>query len=142
MSDAIGAMGTLLKVGDGADPENFTPIAEITALKPPGMENEAVEVTNQGSGGWDEWIPVLTKGGEVSFEINYVPGEATHDGSNGVISLLRSRTTRNWQIVFPDTASTSVTFAAFVQKFDPEANPKDKLKASVTLKVTGPVTWG
>ncbi len=139
---AIRAIGTLLKIGDGATPtETFTTIGEVTDLSGPGLSLDTIEVTHHSStGGWKESIGGLLSGGEVSFTINYTPTAATHNNTTGLIRDLRSRTVRNFQLVFPDAGSTTWAFAALVSSFEPSMPVDGQLSADVTLTVTGQPT--
>ena len=137
----ISAFGTLLKIGDGAASESFTTIAEVSNIGGPGLGLDPIDITNHSStGGWKEFVGGLLDGGEVSLDINYDPTHATHDASTGLIKDMTDRTVRNFQLVFPDTSSTTWTFAALVTAFETSEPVDDKLAASVTLKVSGQPT--
>ncbi len=140
-SEAISSFGTLLKIGDGGDPENFTTIAEVQDIKPPSLELGTEEVTHHGSpGGWKEYVATLLDAGEVSFSLNFIPSDATQGYSTGLIADMVNKTLRNFQLVFPDTGSTTWSFAAFVTGFEPDAPVEGKLSADVTLKISGQPT--
>jgi len=141
MTSAISSFGTLLKIGDGLSPESFTTIAEVTDISGPGLELDAIEATSHSStGGYKEFIGGLLDGGEVSFEISFIPTNATHSYTSGLIYALRNRTVRNFQLVFPNVGATTWAFAALVTGFEPKEPVDDKLSASVTLKITGQPT--
>lgn len=138
----ISAFGTLLKIGDGGSPtETFTTIAEVTSIGGPGLSLDTIEITNHSSpGGWREFIGGLLNAGEVSLDINYDPVGATHNATTGLIADMVARTLRHFQLVFPDTGSTTWSFTALVTLFEPSEPVDDKLAASVTLKLTGQPT--
>ncbi len=142
MSDALSAFGTLLKIGDGATPtENFTTIAEVKDISGPSLELATEEVTHHSStGGWREKIGTLLSAGEVTFDLNFIPTEATHSYSTGLINDMVNRTKRNFQLVFPDAGNTTWQFTALVTKFEPDEPVEGELGASVTLEVTGQPT--
>ncbi len=142
MSDALSSFGTLLKVGDGATPtENFTTIAEVRDISGPKLEQETEEVTSHGSpGGWKEYVGTLLSAGEVTFDLNFVPTEATHNPSTGLIADLKNRVKRNFQLVFPDASTTTWAFTALVTGFEPDEPVAGSLSAAVTLQVTGQPT--
>ena len=79
-------------------------------------------------------IATLKDGGEVTLDINYVPEDSTHVG---VWTDMGNKTLRNWQVVWPNVAVTTWSFAAFVTGFEPSASVDDKLSASVSLKISG-----
>lgn len=135
---AIFAHGTLLKIGDGAGSEVFTTIAEVKNISGPGLKLNTVEATNHDSPNKTmEVIAGLIDPGEVSFDINYQPTAATHNVTTGLIRDLKNRTKRNFQLVFPDSGSTTWAFAAFVTEFNPQEPVNNVLNAQVKLKITG-----
>jgi len=141
MTQAIKAHGTLLKIGDGQPSEVFTTIAEVTEISGPSLEQESLEVTSHdSSGGFREFVGGLIDGGEITLTINYVPTEATHNATTGLIADLKNMIVRNFQLVFPDSGSTTWNLSALVQSFEPTEPVDDKLGADVTLKVTGEPT--
>jgi len=139
MTNAIGSHGTMLKIGDGGSPETFATIAEVLDINGPNMTADTEEVTSQSST-WKEYIATVLDAGEVTFDLNFVPTDATHSYSAGLLKDFTSRTLRNFQLVFPDSGSTTWTFAAYVTAFQPSAPVNGKLGASVTLKISGQPT--
>lgn len=141
MSNAKSAFGTLLKIGDGGGTEQFTAIAEVANISGPGISLDTVDVTHHGSaGGFKEYVGGLLDGGEIKAELNYIPTDATHNATAGLLKDLKNKTKRNFQLVFPDGSSTTWSFAAFVTNFEPTAPVDGKLGASVTFKITGQPT--
>lgn len=137
----ISSFGTLLKMGDGASPEVFTTIAEVLDISGPSLALDTEETTSHSStGGWEEFVATILRSGEVSFSVNYDPVGATHDASTGLISDMENRTLRNFQLVFPDTGSTTWSFAAYVTGFEPGMPVAGKLSADVSLKISGQPT--
>jgi hypothetical protein len=137
----IAAFGTLFKMGDGATPESFTTIAEVTSIGGPDLSTDTEDGTHHGSsGGYEEVIATILRTGTVDLEIQYDPAGATHDAGTGLIYEWVQKTTTNYQLVFPDTASTTWTLPCKVVGFAPDAPVGGKLAASVTLKVDGEPT--
>lgn len=141
-SNALSSFGTLLKIGDGATPiEGFTTIAEVRDIGGPKLEQGTEEVTHHGSpGGWREFIGTLLSAGEVTFDLNFIPTEATHNPSTGLIADLKNRVKRNFKIVLPNPGATTWAFTALVTGFESEEPVEGSLSASVTLMVTGQPT--
>lgn len=137
---ALAGYGVLLKVGNGATSETFTTVAEVRDIEGPELELEAKEVTSHDSSGWREFIGTLLTGGEVSFDLNFIPSNATHGATAGLVKDMLDRTRRNFQLVFPDTESTTWAFTALVVGFKPSGPVEDELSAEVTLQVTGQPT--
>jgi hypothetical protein len=135
MSNSISAHGTLLQIGDGEVTEAFTTIAEVKAISGPNITQVIKEVTNHSSAGWVERLPILVDGGDVSFEINFIPSDGTHSYAAGLLGDSIARTKRNFKLIFPDGGSTTWAFAAYVSEFSPAAPSDDVLTASVTLTI-------
>lgn len=115
-------------------PGTYTVIGSVTALKPPALKRNVIDVTAHDSPGeWMEFIGGLKDAGEVSLDINYNP--AVHDTLTADFALT---TTKNWKITFPD--ATTWIFAVVLTGFAPNAPYDDKLSATLTFKVTGSVT--
>lgn len=143
MTDAVSGFGTLLQSGDGAQPEVFATVAEVKDITGPGMESDSIEVTNHSSpGAWREKISGLLDGGEVTFDVNFLPGDATHDHQTGLISDFLARAVHNFRLVWPTAAEDWVVFPARVSGFEPSAPVDDALGASVTLEVAGEPEFG
>lgn len=128
----IDAFGTTLARESDSSPGTYIPVGNITALSPPGISRETIDVTAHDSeDGWMEFLGGLKDGGEVSFEVNYDP--AKHDD---LLADLHAQAI-SWRVTFPDPAATEWTVNAILTGFEPDAPYDDKLSASITLKVTG-----
>jgi hypothetical protein len=141
MTSAISSFGVLVKKGDGGSPEVFATIAELLDIEGPSLELDTEEVTSHAStDGWAEYIGTILDAGEVTFDVNYVPTNATHNASTGLIKDMVNRTKRNFQIVFSDSGNTTWAFTALVTKMGPAAPVRGALRGSVTLRITGKPT--
>lgn len=130
--------GTLLKRGDGATSETFTTIAEVTNISGPSESLETIDATHMESpNSYREYIPSLLDSGEVSLDLNFLPGNTSQ---TGLRTDMQNRTRRNFEMVFTDSGTSKYSFSAYVTGFEVSAQIDDKLSASATLKVTGPVT--
>lgn len=140
-SNAIRAQGTLLQIGDGGSPENFTTVAEVLDLEGPALATSTIDVTHQSSpGDYDEWIAGPKTGGNVTFEVNYNPQDGTHNASTGILADFVSGVRRNWRMLFPDTPATQWSFAAIVETVRPIAQIRGQLRLAISLKVSGQPT--
>ena len=141
MADARLGKKYLVRKGDGATPEVFTTIAELLDVDGPELTADSVETTHQESpNGWREFMAGLKDGGEVSFDLNHNPDNATHDASTGLVAELKNGVTRNYRVEFPPPSSKAWVFPAFVTEFSPAGPLADRQTASVTLKVAGEPT--
>lgn len=135
---AIG-WSTLFKSGNGATPEVFATIAEVTSITPPAFSRDTVDATHEQSPyGFREFIPGLTDAGEVSFDMNFVPDSSDVAAFLAEFEAAGGAAVKNRQIVFPD--GSYFVFAGILTGYEPDAPIDDKMSASVTIKVTGKPT--
>ena len=138
MSGALSSFGTLLQMGDGGSPEAFTTIAEVGDIAGPELSVDTEEVTNHSSpGGYEEFIATIKRSGEVTFPINFIPTDATHNQVTGVLAAAKNRTLKNWRIVLTDAGPSRWQFAALVTGFSGASPVVGKQSAEITLKISG-----
>lgn len=139
MSLAIGAQGTLLKVGNGASPESFTTIPEVHKLTAPSIKFDLLDTTSHDStSGFKEYIPGLADGENIGFSFWFVPSNSVHQG---VRDDSLAKTLRNFEVIFPDASDNTMDQAAYVTMFTPTADINTVLVVAAQAKVTGPVSW-
>jgi len=135
------SFGTLLQIGDGGSPENFTTVAGVMDVDGPGLSSDNEDATTHESpGGYEEIIPTLKRTGDVTFDIVWDPSDPTHDGTTGLLAEWKNQSKTNYQLVFPDTGNETFGFAAYILEVGPSAPVSGLLKASVRMKVTGQPT--
>ena len=137
-SQAIFGLGTQLQLGDGGSPEAFTTIAEVRSISGPTLTTDILDVTNHDSqGGVREFKAGLIDPGELTFDIAFQPGEATHGAISGLQADQLNRTVRNFKLVFPTGVGVTWAFQGIVTGL-PVTFPIDEvITASVTIKITG-----
>jgi predicted secreted protein len=129
MSNGYLAFGTTLSWNSQA-------LAEVVNLTGPSMKADAKEMTSHDStGGFREYLSGLKDGGEITLDLNFVPGD-----TNGIIALVadyKAGTARTAVITGPTAAAFTWTATAIVTSVEPSFPFDDKLGISVTLKLTG-----
>jgi hypothetical protein len=84
VSQAIQSFGTFLKTDDGAG--NFTTIAEVMNINGLQMSAKVDDTTTHSTGvPWRTKIATLLDAGTITFDINFIPTEATHSFSAGLL---------------------------------------------------------
>ncbi len=130
------SQGSLFKAGDGASPETFNTVGQITAIDGPSTEVPLVDVSNLSSSA-REYNVGLKDEGEFTIPVQYDPSDT---GQTRCQTLLDNRTTGNFQIELTDSPATVWTFAAYVKSFTKSATIDDVWKGEITLKVSGSIT--
>ncbi len=141
-SAAISAFGTLLQIGDGANPEVFATVAELRTISGPSLNADTIDVTTHNTATpFRRFISGLIDGGDVTFDINFIPQDPSHSYSAGILKDVVNRTARNLKIVFPDSGNTEWIIPVIFVNFEVSSDPADVLMASITAKVAGPPTF-
>lgn len=126
--------GTLFKVGNAASPEVFSTVAQAKEVKWSGASRKVIDSYVHGSS-----YPVRMLGPHdpqnVELKLLFDGADAAHEALRGAGN---SGTTGNYQIVLPDPGSFTITFTAYVTKFEIETLTADgaEIVANVTLEFT------
>ena len=136
-SNAFWVFGSLLQLGDGGSPtEIFATIAEVRDITPPSMERDVIDVSSHDStGGWKEFISGWRDGGEVEFEVNWLPTNATHNETTGFMKTFYTNTVHNWKLVLQNNLAV-VTWSGFLTKPEPDLQIEEQAQMKVTMKVS------
>lgn len=134
MTSAVLGASSQLKLSDEASPEVYTLIAEVLRVGEVGSTAPEVDVTNLDSTA-KEYIGGLPDGAQVEFDLNWIAGntqqEALRDGVGA---------TKSFQLVWSDASQAD--FELVVLGFNrAETTPESQLTASLTGRITGPITW-
>ncbi len=117
----------------------FTTIAEVVDASGPGIEQATHDAPSQDIT-WMKRVAGLVSAGDHTFDVNFIPKDATHDGTTGLVSLIGLQYTTAWQIIYNDagggTASQWV-LSAYLVTFGEDIPVDGILKSSVTLKING-----
>jgi len=141
MSNAISSFGADLQMSDMASTPVFTSIAEVRDITGPTLSAGTAEVTNHlSTGRYREFISTVLDAGEVTFDIGYIPTNATHDPTTGLLDAFESGVVTDFKLVFPDAGSTTWDFSGIVTGFESQIVVDGDLKASITIKLTGQPT--
>ena len=129
------AFGIALKKGG-------TEYAQVKSISGPGLSLDTEDVTSHDStGAWEEVVATILRSGEISLDLVYDPANATHKyAAGGLLYDLVQRTAIALTLVFPDDATTTWSFNAFVTGFEPTGPVEGALTATVKLKITGQPT--
>lgn len=134
VSTAFSSWSTVIQYEVTPGGGSFTDVAELKDITPPDFAVEDLEVTHQtSSDGYKEYIPGLVEGGEVTFDVNWVPGNATQQAVMAKIGGAAI----NWRIVYPTAVDYRWAFKAYVKGVNSKAPLSGAAEGSLTLKVTG-----
>jgi hypothetical protein len=124
--------GTLFQTGDGNSPEVWTTVAEVFDITPPSLAREVIDTSDAlPPSSWREFMPGMKDGGELSVELNFVPGAAFASlEAEMATSMIAHR-----RLLFPNGAS--YPFYAFVTGMQPKTPITDRMTVAAKFKVSG-----
>lgn len=145
-SQAFHGYGSQLLVGDGASPETFYPIAEVTTITPGAMTTAAITTTHlESPEAHAEKIPGMRDTGAIGLVGNWLPTDPSQSnddgtssppaGAGGLVFLARTRAVRNFKIKLSNPQQTEWPIRGFISSFQPGAIGVDD-KVSFTAEIT------
>ena len=125
--------GSTFAIGDGASPEVFTVVAEVTSITPPSRSRDVEDATHLLSPDeYKEFIAGMSESGDATLGLNYIPA-VSH-----VLMAAFEAKGGNYQIVMP--GDIGLTFAGIFTSFDIGELTNGKMTASCTIKGSGKAT--
>jgi len=127
---------------DAAGGSAYTTIAEVVGFGGPGESRDIIDVTNLDSPSvTKEFIKGEIDSGELSLDLNYLPGVAAQTTLRSAVVAAVSAVDPTFQMVFTHSAGTStMTFTGIPSGFEPSGEHDGHVTASGKIKITGPVT--
>ena len=100
---------------EGTTPATGTKIAFVFNVTGPSFSQTAVDTTDHTSTDrFRTYVPGMSDGGEITFDIRYVPSIATHDttATTGLVGLFGASTTSTFVLEFPDNGTVTNSYFA------------------------------
>jgi tail tube protein len=141
-SAALLGYGSVFEIVSDTSPDLYVAMSEVKSITPPSMTVDQVEVTHmQSPNRFREFISGLLDGGEVSFEMNFIPGNVSDDRLFELLNLPTGVTRRRaMRISYPNGVTWS--FNGEVTGYEPDVPFDDAMTATVTVKVSGAIAIG
>lgn len=130
--------GYKVKIGDGADPEVFAELEEVTGISGLGKTNSSIDVTHMGSGNSKEYIPGRADGSEVTVTCNQILISPVQDS---VVAKVDGGEQGNIQIEVTDGTTTktfSFTAAFLSWNVGPQLDGGNSIEFG--FKISGDIT--
>ncbi len=137
---ALPAINTLLKLGNGASPEVFTTIANVSSITGLQLSANVVDVTSHSTSvPWRQKITTLLDAGDLTFDLFFIPSDTGHQQLLTIFQEKNGTTDglRDYQLWFPDGVPTKYQFAAYISKFSLTEPVDNVVRAAVTFTATG-----
>ena len=138
---AVGIDTTGETITDNTDAATATPVAwieigQVNTWDGPGGSANMYETTHLGSTAKEKQIG-LPDEGQMTLSMNWA--QDTDTGQQAAKTARVARTLHNFRITFSD--SSTATFAGYVLGLTSSGGVDDKVAGSITIEITGVVTW-
>ena len=132
-SNAVSGVGTQFRRWT---PEgHWDNIAEINSITGPGMSRNTIDVTSLDStGGYREFITGFRNAGTVTLAMNF-----TRSTYETMLADFESDSLQSYEILLPDTETTSLEFEGLVTELPLTIPADDKITADVTIQISSQV---
>lgn len=133
MTEALSPHGTL--IARETSPGVFVTIGELGDITPPALQRPSTEVTPHNDT-IDGYVVGVLRRGEMTFPINFIPSNSTHDETTGLIKAMDSKALDGYRITWVD--ATTWIFSGYVTNFQPAAPAREGgFTADVTIRPSG-----
>ena len=95
-------------------------------------------MTHQASpSGFDEKAITTIDGGQITFDVDFIPTDATHGNTTGLVGVFQGRLLRTFRVVHTDAGPTRWTATCYVADITQVGALKGVLTSTITLEITG-----
>ena len=133
-------IGVILQRGNGASPEVFATVANVTTLSAAGVTVNMIDATHLDSPDfYAEFIPGLKTASEWTLTIQYDPSDPTLNGTTGMRKQMEDRTISTYKInTQAIDLAVSLEADCYVSELgNIEISPEAIMTQSVTLRPSG-----
>jgi predicted secreted protein len=137
-TEAKTGIGTTVQMSDVVSPLAFTAIAEIVSAAGPSISAEEIDVTTLDStGGFKESISGLKDGGTLELELLFTKNAQ----QVAIRTAVENGTLKTFLITWPTSPNTTAQFNGTPLTWGQNAEANSPLNASVSVKISGAITW-
>jgi predicted secreted protein len=141
---ALLGKGALLKMA-ATDGTTFATIAELRSVPFPQLVGSRLDVTTHDTSGFvRQYVAGLDDLPAIRFQINWLPANATHDETTGLLSVQRDKSIRNWKLQLPAavTPTKVFSFQAQITTFNPTVPIDNVMQVEIELQPNAAPTIG
>ena len=133
------AKGTLLKIGDGESPEEFTTIGQVRSIAGPTTTAVVQDVTTHStSGNWMEKLATLLDPGTMSFPVNYDSADEAHAFATGMWADMIALQERNFECLLAGSVGL-FALAGFFTGHGFDLPVDNVIQATIEITLTGTI---
>jgi len=142
MSDAVVSLGTFFEI-DIAQTGDWLVVAEVKTIGGPSTDKQIHDVTHLLSPNyWREFLGGLKDSGNLTLNVNWITTDASHevvwDAFDKLPTAGDPQAKQNFRLTY--STGEAQEFEGYVQNISPNADREAPYEATITVKITGPLT--
>ena len=137
-TNALKGQGVTLGIGAGTTPETYTSIVDVVGWSGPDETTGTIDTTDMSESTASKIANGIVDGGRVTADLNARPAESSQ---SQLRTDMAAGTLRSFRLTLTDTGATTITFNAYVVGISPSGRRGEHIALSVTLDVSGAVTY-
>jgi len=130
------SQGTAFTVSDGASPETFNAVGQVTAIDGPDGSAPVIDVSNLSSTAREKNMGLADEG-QITLTLQY---DMDDTGQSRLKTLRSGRTLGSFKIEMSDSPATTLSFSGYVLQFARSFNIDEVVMGNVTIEISGSVT--
>lgn len=137
MTQPLSSHGTLLQMGALGGGGPYTTVAELVDSGGPSFEQATHDAPSQDIS-WMKKVAGIISAGEITFDVNFIPKNPTHDATTGLLSLLGLQQVTGWKLLYNDAGAGTASYwelDAYLTGFTQDTPVDGILGGSVTLTI-------
>lgn len=114
----------------------YVPVANVTKIRPFAAKADSIDISAMDSAsGYREKIAGMLDAGQASVDLNYDDKGTTHKFllTNLGVQLM-------FKVTFPGSSPTTAVWTGFINGVGPEIPFDNKMTATISVEISGPVT--
>ncbi len=136
MAGYIDTQGTILKIGDSGSPEAFTTIPNIVDIDGPSAAATEKDATTLASTAIES-RPGLVDWGSLNLEMMWDERDTVHAGMRADFN---AKTVRNFQLIDAGSPTKTYSSTGWIKTLPANYSLNELVRASVEIRLTGPLT--
>lgn len=133
-TSAISFQGTQFSIGTEVSPTSYATLGEVTGMDGPGGQAKVIDATHSRSTAIEKLMG-LPDEGQINFNVNYLSGD---QGQDEFLEARAAQQLRDYKVTFVNGEILQFQGYAIGHKISGQVN--DKISATLTVEISGPVT--
>lgn len=136
------AKGTIVSISNSASPTTYASVSQVRTITGATVKPKVVDITTHDTPlNFMRKLAVLIDPGDVSFEFNFDPSDATHAFTTGMWNMMITLLKGGFRVIFPNSVG-HLDFAGYVGQHEFNAPVDNVLAVKMMFAITDAIYAG